>query len=156
VPSRFDLDAIKREYEAARITVGELCRKFGISKSHLSQTAQERGWSRNGRAFRKGALCVPKAVKAAAQRQALAESLYAMLGDEIRALAGRQSDAQSGKELEQLVKCFKTINDLQEALAGPGAARKDPHDGRSAKEIRADLERRLAQRFAARGMDRVP
>jgi hypothetical protein len=91
------------------------------------------------------------------EQRALVDKLYKMLGRHIRAIAGRV-DAEDGaaRELEQLVRCFKTIHELRAALGGPDGGEDGQKDKRNPDEIRAALQRRLAGRFASERTDEAP
>jgi hypothetical protein len=147
-----DVDALGRAYEAAEETVQETCHRFGIANSTLYYWAALRGWVRGARAYRDGSLTAPPRPHNIEDQLALAQRLYDILGAQIAALAeqGAQDEApaDAARQLEQLIKCFKTIQDLRAALGGPKSDGVSD-DGRSLEEVCAEIKRRLDQRLDA-------
>jgi transposase-like protein len=147
----FDLDAVRRDYEAGDETVRAVAAKYGISSSTLYALVASKKWRRVKRGIREGSLILPKALREAQTQRVLLTSLYDALGAEIRALASR-SDAQGEgtKQIDQLARCMKTLHDLQGALGGPD---EENDDARSDDEIRQSIERKLARFLIGEGFE---
>jgi len=148
-----DLEKLRAAYESAEETVELTAERFGLSVPMLYFYARGRQWSRPKRAYRKDALTAPPKPYNAEEQQALVNRLYEILGAQITTMAteraGEAEPARATRQLEQLIKCFKTMQDLKSALGGP-----QDHDAirdeRSVEQICTEILCRLDQRLATR------
>jgi hypothetical protein len=144
-----DREALRLAYVAAEKPLSLISLDFGIHETTISREAARRGWVRPKRGYRKGGLTAPKALRAQEEQRALIAGLYDILGVHIRALGTQGGEAETPK-LDQLVRCLKTLHDLQGALGGPD----EKHDdARSDDEIRQSVERKLARFFLGEGFE---
>ena len=153
-----DRDALRRAYEGSEEPVEVACARLGFSSGTVFRLASRNNWIRDQRAYRKDAMTRPAKPRTTEDQSALISRLYDILGAQIRALAIRETESgaaesdpdtadTSPRQLEQLIKCLKTLHDLTEALGGAGP--RDAGDGRTADEIRISIRLRLDQRLAA-------
>jgi hypothetical protein len=147
-------EALQQAFEAGEEPVQATCAHFGIGVTTLYALVRQHGWVRSKRAFHKDSLSAPPSFRSSQAQQALAERLHDILGAQIRALALREeSGAGDGtdatpRQLEQLIKCLKTLHDLSLAL-GAAPSNGNAPDSRSADDIRISIRLRLDQRLAA-------
>jgi len=147
-----DLAQLQAAYEHGAEPVEVICERFGVGVTWFYRHARPRKWRRDKRAYCRDTLATPLRCYDREEQDALVRSLYAILGAQIAALdaddAGEDDPEVVARQLAQLTRCVRTLEDLRSALDG-GAHENAIEDERSTEEICAAIMRRLDERLAA-------